>query len=428
MRVTVYYKRKTAKDTQGLPPIEQHLYDFVDMKMSGYAVLDGEEVPDKYLTDEYTHDTVTYDDASLSKELADLQSKGYGGTLESLAKLKAMHIPIPTNGNVRAVDTLPTTNLHYYLIRDVLNQNGGVVNNDVSSAFKAAAKINPYAAHIPMAPIFEYPQFGWAVNNTQWNTKQYFWMPPIVGKDPLRMGDFRGYQPKAWRIEHYCVEGDNLTSNGSKTVEMVFNVPDPVRQNMPFEKGQDNNVYYLYTMEDPLKDIQTLIRQNKIRGYIKYSRTAWSQKASVLLEGLPKYEDVTEKIDVFWSAWIRRSNIGSNVVDDINDFEFLYIVGAETDYKHTLTFTGNQQRPLPVVDMDIDIRIDNYTISYGIYEQNKDGSITIKIFGINGQNEANLYMKSNNKQICALPSFGDFEYKMPVNLFEFGYNGFYIDY
>ena len=55
-----------------------------------------------------------------------------------------------------AVQTiLPSTNLHYSDIRDTLNAGGGSVNNEVSSAFKAAANINKWSKNKPIQNTYK---------------------------------------------------------------------------------------------------------------------------------------------------------------------------------------------------------------------------------------------------------------------------------
>lgn len=226
MEVKVYYPKKKDKDTEGLSPYESLLYSFVNPKSYGYAVLDGEEVPEKYLTDEYTYETVSYDDSELNSELQDLQSKGYKGTIESLAKLKAMSIPIVLNTS-RAVSVLPSTNLTYVSIRDLLNLNGGVVNNDVSTSFKVGNNINYYSRYKPMShpvnfidsdAIFKEADWGYNIPsatdlstfiNNVINDKEgaedyikngWSYNRPVGGvASPFRLGDFRRYNPDSVR-------------------------------------------------------------------------------------------------------------------------------------------------------------------------------------------------------------------------------------
>lgn len=47
-------------------------------------------------------------------------------------------------------DVLPEKDLHFSDIRDTLNSDGGLVNNDVASAFKEAANINVWSKHKPV--------------------------------------------------------------------------------------------------------------------------------------------------------------------------------------------------------------------------------------------------------------------------------------
>lgn len=116
-------------------------------------------------------------------------------------------------------DILPSENLEYSDIRDTLAANGGSVNNDISSAFKSSAKINPWSRNKPVgfSQNFTENYPNWyrgndgkcgmdiakVTNNVQDLIAQYKagtwnYVPPKGGQsEPFRIGDFRGYDPNA---------------------------------------------------------------------------------------------------------------------------------------------------------------------------------------------------------------------------------------
>lgn len=110
-------------------------------------------------------------------------------------------------------EILPTTNLKYDDIRDTLNSAGGSVNNDVASAFKESANINMWSKHKPVKHLklfptdYNYlkeakyslaiPSMVHPVNNGRLTNDVWQYEIPTIGVDPLRIGDFRNYNPKA---------------------------------------------------------------------------------------------------------------------------------------------------------------------------------------------------------------------------------------
>lgn len=106
-----------------------------------------------------------------------------------------------------AVQTiLPTTNLKWDDIRDTLNANGGSVTNDVASAFSTNANINMWAKNKPdnVAKDFDITDTDRANANHNfivvykdgYKPNEVYWRfaTPTA---PFRLGDFRGYNPKA---------------------------------------------------------------------------------------------------------------------------------------------------------------------------------------------------------------------------------------
>lgn len=122
-------------------------------------------------------------------------------------------------------DILPTTDLHYSDIRDTLNANGGSVNNNVASAFKEAANINVWSKKKPVILNSNFPDINsewWKASDgncglepfklssyrnlpdyyeNQWNDDMNGWvykLPQGGELQPLRLGDFRGYNTNAF--------------------------------------------------------------------------------------------------------------------------------------------------------------------------------------------------------------------------------------
>lgn len=114
-------------------------------------------------------------------------------------------------------DVLPKTNLEFQDIRDTLNANNGSVSNVVSSAFQSGANINKWAKYKPVRLNQDFPAYDryWKANDyycgfdlksakysnagdigkvfPTWN----YLLPRGGSDEPFRLGDFRGYYPKA---------------------------------------------------------------------------------------------------------------------------------------------------------------------------------------------------------------------------------------
>lgn len=147
-------------------------------------------------------------------------------------------------------DTLPTENLKYSDIRDCLNSAGGIVNNDVASAFKESAKINKWAKYKPVAypqPFTDnYPNWWKGFNGLcgisnfglsdvklilSYYKEGNFWLytPPKGGaQEPFRLGDFRGYSSKKTAIMKSPFSNNNAINieyeSSSVEYEMTFTV------------------------------------------------------------------------------------------------------------------------------------------------------------------------------------------------------------
>lgn len=126
-------------------------------------------------------------------------------------------------------DVIPTSNVTFNDIRDTLNSQGGSVNNNVASAFKTSSNINYWSKKKPVH-VFNTP-FCQDFNPSAPNYKEGWWtswdgncgfvpksvasyknipeahddgmngwvyeLPEGGERDPLRLGDFAGYYPKA---------------------------------------------------------------------------------------------------------------------------------------------------------------------------------------------------------------------------------------
>lgn len=148
-------------------------------------------------------------------------------------------------------DIIPSENVKYEDIRDTLNANGGIVNNDVSTAFKESAKINPWSKHKPVALNVDFCQdfsstkpnydANWWVGtnrkcgmnithlysitntglqqmiNLYKSGQAWTYTPPKGGQsEPYRLGDFAGYYPEARSFfQSYITKGQTYTVNRS---------------------------------------------------------------------------------------------------------------------------------------------------------------------------------------------------------------------
>lgn len=110
---------------------------------------------------------------------------------------------------------LPTTNLEYSDIRDTLNANGGSVNNNMGSLFTEEAKIDKWAKYKPVRFNEAFPNYDtyWKAQNGYCglvpakcgpdyitDSQNLIWeyeLPRGGESEPFRLGDFRGYNPKA---------------------------------------------------------------------------------------------------------------------------------------------------------------------------------------------------------------------------------------
>lgn len=119
-------------------------------------------------------------------------------------------------------DTLPSENLKYDDIRDTLNANGGIVSNEISTAFKDTAMINKWSRHKPVRSSilfnlsdddFKDTNFGLSLPNyypqdfkEAINNATYDYLPPRGGaSEPYRLGDFRFYRPSSVSPCKKCV-------------------------------------------------------------------------------------------------------------------------------------------------------------------------------------------------------------------------------
>lgn len=153
---------------------------------------------------------------------------------------------------------LPSSNLKFSEVRDILNANGGVAGNNMSSLFKASANINKWAKYKPesydtMFGLIENDRYrnnygldlngvhGITVNdliNNAINGVGWAYVLPSGDKDsPFRIGDFRGYNPDASapfvydfpeRIETY-VDTANATFRITKSPDSEIKLSDFAR-------------------------------------------------------------------------------------------------------------------------------------------------------------------------------------------------------
>lgn len=146
-------------------------------------------------------------------------------------------------------DIIPIREVRKIDVRDTLNANGGVVDNVLSSMYRAAANIDKWSKKKPtkyykliFAKGNEEPKQWQADNglcgfkydsvvfgstttlaNAHSNGDIYIYEPPIGGDYPYRLRDFSGYSAKAkspiWSFER---EGEIVANNSSSS--MSFNI------------------------------------------------------------------------------------------------------------------------------------------------------------------------------------------------------------
>lgn len=191
-------------------------------KVADAAFIVGEQIPDEYLlSSKYLERVIEIDDAKLAESYASLAKGGYRGTPEKLAKLTAMDIPVV----LTVYDVLPTTNLKWDYIRDTLNKNGGVVNNNAITAFQSGANTNMFAKYKPS-------DIG-AVNFTRDNPGAFVvdsWDDQLVTiKDKWWIG-----KNGTCNINIPII--DNLENNSPNDVPWSY-IPVPGGQNAPYRLG-----------------------------------------------------------------------------------------------------------------------------------------------------------------------------------------------
>lgn len=202
-------------------------------KSATASFVEGEEIPAEYLNGDYVQKEEEINDEEITNRLSTFKAEGYRGDFASMAKLMAMGMD--TMAVTRALPSiLPTTNLQYNDIRDVLNFNGGAVGNNMASLFKESAKINHMAKYKPSyigAVLFTRDNPGTFVvdiaSRPSLSIKDYWWIgkngqcniniPEIVSiednapdeeswsyipieggeQSPYRLGDFAGYNSEA---------------------------------------------------------------------------------------------------------------------------------------------------------------------------------------------------------------------------------------
>lgn len=107
-------------------------------------------------------------------------------------------------------DIIPSQNLHYSDVRDTINANGGVANNEMASAFQDTAKINIWSKYKPidLDYIASVPDSAYKNANYGFGFGKIIFGNPIQygtwkfnkAKDIFRLEDFRRYKPSAQRF------------------------------------------------------------------------------------------------------------------------------------------------------------------------------------------------------------------------------------
>lgn len=124
---------------------------------------------------------------------------------------------------------LPTTNLKAEDIRDTLNSNGGSVSNDTATFFSAAANINIWSKYKPVRLAQNFTDMSfYTADNCGLYAKSvdkisglpsvidgkmngwYYKRPTGGSGQPFRLGDFRGYYPKAEKPFYELLVNDKI--------------------------------------------------------------------------------------------------------------------------------------------------------------------------------------------------------------------------
>ena len=190
-----------------------------------------------------------------------------------------------------AYDILPEENLHFSDIRDCLNANGGSVTNDVSSAFKETAEVNPWSKYkpVPYREAFTESSPNWYMGNNWFcglkfstfdylddykNNTAFKWDNPKGGESsPYRLGDFRGYNAKATPF---------IKSRIKKGTQMKFNYQEQKYFTIIVEFRPSS------LNEITLKDLDTALHNksdngNPLEGLASFDRTIKAEKS--LMQG-----------------------------------------------------------------------------------------------------------------------------------------------
>lgn len=159
---------------------------------------------------------------------------------------------------------IPNKNLKFHEVRNILNKNGGKVDNKFGSLFKEAANIHDDSRYKPIAypKIFEltdddYYDADWGYVIPTYS--DYIKMKDAVAKgetwgynrpyggeaSPYRIGDFRRYDPDArppFAME--ASNGENVYLGNNLRLTFIEEVTDIVKWNK-FSSYQGTNIQYL---------------------------------------------------------------------------------------------------------------------------------------------------------------------------------------
>lgn len=165
-------------------------------------------------------------------------------------------------------DILPDTNLKGVDVRDTLNANGGSVGDTFTSFFTSGANINMWSKYKPVVSTDLFHSLDeWKGLNgfkgaykgdngdcgltiptratiaefrtiLESGTAMWSYTPPTGGQSqPMRVGDFRGYNPKAVNPIG-AIDSDGYSQNGD------YNVEGNVTFNIEVSTGMVNNLEY----------------------------------------------------------------------------------------------------------------------------------------------------------------------------------------
>lgn len=192
-------------------------------------------------------------------------------------------------------DIIPTQNVTWDDIRDTLNFHGGSVDNNVSSAFKETAKVNPWSKYkpVPYREAFTESSPNWYMGDNwfcglKFSTSDYLndyknntafkWDNPKGGElSPYRLGDFRRYNAKATPfIKSRIKKGTQLKFNYQEQKD--FTIIVEFRPSSLDEITLKDLDTALHNKSDSIYLCMDVYNDNPLEGLASFDRTIKAEK------------------------------------------------------------------------------------------------------------------------------------------------------